>query len=45
VLQTFTTKGLDQSGAPFHVNVVDLYAVRGEKIYRKDTYWKQMSFR
>jgi ketosteroid isomerase-like protein len=45
VLQTFTTKGLDQSGAPFHVNVVDLYAVRDEKIYRKDTYWKQMSFR
>mgnify|MGYP001585516464 FL=1 len=45
VLQTFTTKGLDQYGAPFNVNVVDLYAVREEKIYRKDTYWKQMSFR
>ena len=45
MLQTFTTKELDQSGEPFHVNVVDLYVVRDEKIYRKDTYWKQMSFR
>ncbi|MFP6817578.1 MAG: nuclear transport factor 2 family protein [Pseudomonadales bacterium] len=41
ILQTFTTKGVDESGVGFHVNVVDLYCVREDKIYRKDTYWKQ----
>lgn len=40
IIQTFTATGKDEHGKPFHVNVVDLYDVRGGLIAKKDTYWK-----
>jgi ketosteroid isomerase-like protein len=42
ILQTFTISGINEAAKPFHVNVVDLYSVRDGRIYRKDTYWKQV---
>ena len=40
ILQTFTTKGIDENDRPFHWNVVDVYPVRDGRIAKKDTYWK-----
>ncbi|MBT3535297.1 MAG: SnoaL-like domain-containing protein [Rhodospirillaceae bacterium] len=40
ILQMFTTKGTDEHGTDYHLNVVDVYPVRDGRIYRKDTYWK-----
>jgi len=42
LVQTFTTKGVDENGKAFHWNVVDLYTVRDERICKKDTYWKHV---
>ncbi len=42
ILQMFTTRGTDEHGADYHVNVVDVYPVRDGRIARKDTYWKQV---
>ena len=40
VLQMFTTKGTDEYGKNYHLNVLDVYPVRNGLICRKDTYWK-----
>jgi ketosteroid isomerase-like protein len=38
----FTTKGIDEQGRDYHLNVVDVYPVRDGLICRKDTYWKDL---
>ena len=43
ILQMFTTRGIDEEGNPYHLNVVDVYPVRDGLIFRKDTYWKSIS--
>jgi ketosteroid isomerase-like protein len=42
ILQMFTTKGIDEQGRDYHLNVVDVYPVRDGLICRKDTYWKDL---
>jgi ketosteroid isomerase-like protein len=41
VVQTFVVSGVDGGGRPFHNAAVDLYPIRGGRIARKQTYWKQ----
>ena len=43
ILQMFTVSGTDETGRDFHVNAVDIYPVRDGRIYRKDTYWKNLT--
>ena len=43
ILQMFTTRGIDENGTSYHVNVVDVYPVRDGLICRKDTYWKNIT--
>ncbi len=43
ILQMFTTSGTNENGSNYNVNVVDVYTIRGEKISRKDTYWKNIT--
>jgi hypothetical protein len=40
LVQTFTIRGKDENQQEFFANAVDLYPVRDNLIYRKDTYWK-----
>ncbi len=42
ILQMFTVTGTDENGHDFHVNAVDVYSIRDGRIYRKDTYWKNL---
>ncbi len=41
IVQTFTVSGVDENGVRFSSAAVDLYPLRGGRIARKQTYWKQ----
>ena len=41
VVQTFFVSGTDQDAGSFDVAAVDLYSLKNDLIWRKDTYWKR----
>lgn len=41
IVQTFVVSGIDEHGQAFNNAAVDLYPIRGGRIARKQTYWKQ----
>jgi hypothetical protein len=44
IVQTFFVSGVDQDAGSFDIAAVDLYSLKSDRIWRKDTYWKRGRF-